>query len=310
MELEFSTPPSLGIKDKKLYLFIIELYHAIKFEKGKTVKINFSKTKWIDPSVCSILALIFDELNEKNGLIFKFVELQNRHLKLFKNNGFLWSLQASNKENYENPSIELKKVSTNNSKNIINYLEKKLESHDFYYKNNKHFRNVSRCILEIFKNCSMHGEAEHIYICGHYFPETKSLIFTLSNFGNTFKENYIKKLGYIFKNNISAISYSYKRASTSRSDEESGGLGFYFITQFLNSLSGQLIIFSGDALFINYVNEKKKIETEIEKYEYDKIFPGTFVSIRFNLNENFFLESENVFTINKLGLTEILKGNK
>lgn len=193
-----------------------------------------------------------------------------------------------NKENYENVSIRLAKLKSGKSSNIKAYLKKELEIHKFIYEKNTYFRKLTRSLLEIYKNSSMHGNAKMIYICGHYFPEKKSIIFTLCNMGETFRTNYRKRINYNFIDDLSAIRYSIKKYSSSRIDRESGGLGLDYVTEFLKEVSGEMIIYSGNGLYM------KLDKDNFDEYSFNKSFPGTVVSIRIQLNEKFYSEKDEI----------------
>lgn len=87
--MKIRVPKVLGIRNNKMYLFISEMYHKLKKENSIIIEVDFSRTKWVDPSVCSILAMVFDYFIDQNMLKFHLVGLSNTQVKLFKNNSFL-----------------------------------------------------------------------------------------------------------------------------------------------------------------------------------------------------------------------------
>lgn len=274
---EFYMPNIMCIDNEKFYIFISTLYHDLKKYKSTKVYLNCKKTKWIDPPVCAALALVLNNFKIKNNLEFNFKYLSKRHLNLFYNNGFFKSLNNKNSLNYTNPSIKLTNISTKSMIYLKNYLNVNLKSHSFYDEESFIWRDIIRCLLEIYKNADMHGNSSRLFICGHYFPEVQTLIFSLANIGETFKTNYLKKRKYTFSDDLSAIMYSLELFSTSRNENESGGIGLCFVKDILKKVDGEFIIYSGNGLYIEDSKNLKKISL-------DKKFPGTIVSIKIKLN--------------------------
>lgn len=297
-KIEIFIPKTICINNKKFYVFISTLYHDLKKYKNTKIRLNCKKLKWIDPSVCAALALIFDNFKRKNNLEFVFISLSERHKKLFSNNNFYKIIDKKNSLNYKNPSIKLSNISTKSLDFMRNYLDKNLKNHNFYSENNSTWRNIIRCVLEIYKNAYMHGQSLRLFICGHFFPETQSLIFSLANLGETFKSNYLKKRNYNFENDLSAILYSLDLFSSSRNNSETGGLGLYYLRKEFEKLGGEFIIYSGNGLYIEGVENKKK-------FSLDKIFPGTVVSIKIKLN-NILLDKNKNSLISEINLKELI----
>lgn len=288
---EFYVPSQMKINTKKFYIFISTLYYDLKQLNNREIKINFSKLRWIDPAICAPLAMLFNYFIENNKLTFKFVRISERFLNIFNNNNFIKILNKKNKENYKNPSIKLANISTDNSHYLESYLNENLKTHNFYIENNSLWRELIRCFLEIFNNSLKHGKAERIFVCGHFFPETQTLIFSFANLGETFRTNYLKNLNYNFDNDLLSIIYSLDLYSTSRKNDETGGFGLYYIKNFLKDHNGEIIIYSGNGLHIETFEETNC-------HTLDKVFPGTIVSIKIHLTKPFFEEEENTIIYN------------
>ena len=297
----FKFPIECRVTGMDLYYFLYDFFFLLKKIKDTVVLIDFSETSWIDPSVCSILLLIIDKVSKKNNLTIKLDGLSAELEKIFFNNRFL----KSEKKIYRKKTnvIRLGKIQQKSSDKAKNYLDNELKGLKLDIKNNKAVRELVRCILEIYKNAYTHGKSPYVYICGHYFPETVSLILSISNFGQTFKSNYMQN-NYEFSDNVEAIVFSLKQSNTSRKENETGGLGLKYVFDFINKTNGELSIFSGDGL---YVFNKNKT---IFKKTFKSNFPGTMVSMRINLQHEFFSKKQNQVTlIKEISLDNLLEKN-
>lgn len=297
----FNFPNECRVTGIEFYYFLYNFVFMLKRIENTIILIDFSKTVWVDPSVCSILQLIIDKISKKNKLIIKLNGLSEDLEKIFLNNHFL----KSEKRIYRKKTnvIRIGKIQQKSSEKAKIFLEKELKGLKLDIKNNKAVRELVRCILEIYKNAYTHGESFCVYICGHYFPETKSLILSISNLGETFKSNY-KKNNYEFSNNVEAIGFSLKKANTSRKENETGGLGLKYVYDFIDKTNGELSIFSGDGL---YVFNKNKT---IFKKNFKSNFFGTMVSMRIDLQHEFFSKKQNQITlIKEISLDDLLIKN-
>lgn len=134
-------------------------------------------------------------------------------------------------------------------------------------------------ILEIFNNVKEHTNSSSLYTCGQYFPSKSLLYFTITDSGQTIPYNVLSFLKeHHMTISSSALEWAIQSGNSTRRNDSPGGLGLYLLSDFIRLNCGELYIVSGGETF-----EQTKRGV---RYKYlDHIFPGTIVTMAFNLND-------------------------
>ena len=140
--------------------------------------------------------------------------------------------------------------------------------------------NIRDYLLEIFKNVIDHTNSKKIYTCGQFFPKTALLYFTLVDIGETIRynvSNFHRKYGIQIPDN--ALTWALQAGNTTIDVGSPRGLGLSLIQSFVKLNNGQFFIISE--------NETYEITQRGERYYKGTYsFPGTIVTLAFNLNDD------------------------
>lgn len=141
---------------------------------------------------------------------------------------------------------------------------------------------INDYMLEVFKNVVDHTSSEFVYTCGQFFPKSSMLYFTVADHGETIPYNV---LSYFKKNQRQApsniLDWALQVGTTTSNDQIPRGVGLYLIRKFIQENQGELFIISG----------KENYELNANKERYLSLcsaFPGTIVTLAFNLNDSVF----------------------
>lgn len=132
--------------------------------------------------------------------------------------------------------------------------------------------------LEMFNNVLDHANSKCVYVCGQYFHKNGKLIISIVDEGKTIKENvgeYLEKL-----EEINSLEWAIVPGNSTKSNSAPGGLGFSILLEFLKLNKGNFTLISD--------NESYEVSNKGSRFiSLNGNFPGTIVSITFNLHDDF-----------------------
>ena len=132
-------------------------------------------------------------------------------------------------------------------------------------------------ILEIFNNVIDHAETPNAFVCGQYFVSKHKLVITITDLGKTIKENVSEYLNCSLPH---SLKWAVISGNSTKSQDAPGGLGISMLLDFLKLNKGGFTLISD--------NECLEINQRGERYGLlQSHFPGTIVSITFNMQDNF-----------------------
>lgn len=284
--------------NEKAIIFLSNLWHSIKNRTNTKIALDLENTKWIDSNLCSPLGLVLEKIKlRKNYICFRNVP--TRILRVLSNNKFLSKIQIENSCNYESTFISYETFKVKEKDKFEEYLLDELSA--FISSNYLEYdaKELIRIVSEMFINVKMHTKSREVMTCGYYLPEKKELYFTIANHGITISKNIEKKNHYIFDKDINAIMWAVKRSSSTRTSEESGGLGFYTTRNFLRAFNGCLWVISGRGYW-------KEDNNEVYCSEMKSAFPGTIITIKMPLNKN--IIKNDIIEKEIISIDEIIRG--
>ena len=273
----FEFPPRIK-NDFEGYKILINFYDEIKDLVADEIILDFGKVGWFEANLTAILgAVINNALGNFNNI--KIKNLSSKTKEIFEKNHFLGHFGGLNIAGIHNTTIEYKKFKTSEERSFQKYIDEDLLSKKSIPKMSPLLKKeISKSILEIFNNASIHGGCNNIFSCGQFFPKYKKLDFTIVDIGKTIKKNVSEYLDQELSGE-NAIRWASEKGNTTRRGDIPGGLGFGLIYDFLKKNGGKIQISSADG----YLELSNNQETG-KNFPYS--FPGTIVNLEFNLEDN------------------------
>lgn len=134
-------------------------------------------------------------------------------------------------------------------------------------------------MLEIFNNVIDHGHTDSVFVSGQYFVKKEQLIVTITNMGNTIKQNVTEYAAkHLQEIPDSALLWAIVEGNSTKATSGPGGLGISRLLQFLKLNQGSFTLISEDE-YLQIINGEQIFES------LNIPFPGTIVSIAFNMSD-------------------------
>lgn len=147
---------------------------------------------------------------------------------------------------------------------------------------------ISSAIGEIFANSSMHTKSPFIFACGQFFPQNKTLDFTIADMGNGIK-NEVSQFLQDKKEATDAIKWALIDGNTTKRGAP-GGYGLSILKDLIGLNKGFMQIVSNDGFY-----EYNK--GHFERYRlFNGEFPGTVINLQFMTDDtsSYCLKSEKI----------------
>lgn len=275
---------------------LCKLAYELQNTSSPAVLIDLSNANFIAANLFPVLGSIFSNYNHKvqhDGII-RIKGLTKSMLDTAQKNGFATCFGMKKTLDTKNKVIPYKRFPVNNIDEYERYLTLNLFTRtDLPRMSQEVSDSIRDYLLELFKNVKDHTTSNSIFTCGQYFSKSCMLFFTIVDIGETIPYNVIN---YHKTNNLPIPEFTLEWALTSGNSTIIGntprGIGFTLIKEFVNLNSGCFYIVSKD--------ETYEINRQKERFlKLDYPFPGTFVTVGFNLRDDavYFLESETNNTI-------------
>lgn len=249
-----------------------------------TVVLDFKHLKWIDANLLAAFGAILEANMNRVRLQFITNSMQPQIERLLSKNNFG---KYFNLNKLSDPNDTIIQYQVTNGDDIKEFAK--------YFKDNVLLRKamptlseglrdkILENILEIFGNAPMHGGCNKVFSCGQIFPQKNLLKFTIANTGHTIKENVIDFYAHeLNKNDYPEETISWATAENNSTKKivngKSGGLGLYYLKQFIKKNGGSINICSSDE-FWEYIKDK-----ETTNFLSD-IFCGTIVTIEIRTDD-------------------------
>lgn len=251
--------------------------------------IDMSSVNFIASNQFAIFGSILHSLKRsKPNIEIVMFGIQKNIANIIGKNGFYRHLNLPKVQDQYNTVIPYKIFKTSEIIEYGNYLTTNLFSRKDLPNMSSTVRdNIRDYLLEIFKNASDHTDSQYIYTCGQYFSKSSLLYFTLVDIGETIRYN----VDMYYKNSIypapeNALQWALIPGNSTINDGSPRGLGLSLIQSFVKLNKGQFFIISE--------NETYEITSKGERYDIMKnVFPGTIVTLAFNLNDTAMYVMEN-----------------
>lgn len=286
--------PSTLISDEDGYNYFTKLLGDTQYKQAYIL--NFKNVTFIEANLCAVLGAII-VTNKEKGASFEYVNITNSFLiRSIKNNGFLELMEGTRTNYISSTCIPFRTFDMKNEMEVEKYMYQYiLHSRHVPTMSDGAKKKIFRSIFEIYQNSVIHSGADKIFVCGQYFPGKGKMALTMVEIGRTFKFNVTShKPEYSNYTGAECINWAVKSGNTTKSLNETGGLGLDLIRTFLKLNEGKLQIRSADG----YWEETKSVNFA---HSCTNSFSGSIVNIEFNLRDK-----QSYITPEELNIKDIL----
>lgn len=275
---------------------LCKLAEFIVYSNSNEVVIDFTRVSFFAANLFSVLGCILAECNRSQEMQIGCINISDNTTLSMHKTGFSKHFKQIKQigqvlDKYHN-AIEYKVFDVSAIDEYEKYITIEFFSRrDLPSMSDGVKDSINDYLLEIFKNVSDHTDSKRVYTCGQYFPKSKMLFFTVTNYGNTIRDNV--NMYFINGSNDpprNSLQWAIQEGNSTSATTTPRGLGLHLIKEFIRLNNGELFIVSDNE---TYELSGKKGERFLD-FAYK--FPGTFVTIGFNLNDTstYFLSSEMV----------------
>jgi phosphoglycolate phosphatase-like HAD superfamily hydrolase len=270
--------------DLQGYTELISLYHRVMRSNEDDIVFDFKNTYWFEANLVAVLGAI-ECLAETKGYKIQRKNISDKVGNILMRNGFLKPFPFAHIGD-TGTVISFQQFTPEQAGTFNEYISKELLSKPDFPNHSPLLRKrIGESIFEIFENARTHGRCEYIHTCGQYFPNTSSarLDMTIVDMGNTITNSVNSYLTHLNKDALpahDAIEWAIQTGNTTKTDR-SGGLGLGLLMDFIRLNKGGVQFVSGEG----YLEFR---EGKIRKEIIAEGFPGTFVNMEFNFNDDTF----------------------
>ncbi len=263
-------------------VFVLDKIHNAK--NGDIVILDFSELEWIDANMLSAFGAVLDDNFKRIKFQFVAGSVSPKIENLLARNKFGLYFNFDKAIDKNDTVIEYRVTNGKEIKEFASYFKDRVLQRQKMPKMSKGLKDkILENVLEIFGNAPMHGGCSKVFSCGQIFPVKNSIKFTIANTGQTIKENVIGYYKSMLKREPpkNTISWATDENNSTKQivNGKSGGLGLYYLKEFININNGSLTICSSDEVW-TFKNGEERTEF------IDTMFRGTIVTISINTNDD------------------------
>lgn len=273
-----------------------ELAYELKNTTSPKITIDLSGVNFIASNLFSVLGCILYEFADRHPepKALYINGINNPITEIIQKNGFCKHLGLEKKPDVHNTVIPYMIFPVEQIDEYERYLTLNLFTRkDLPTMTREVSDTIRDSLLELFKNVSDHTTSEFVFTCGQYFPKSFMLYFTIVDIGETVSynvSNYHQAHYLTVPDNT--LKWAMEAGNSTSLSQKPRGIGLSLIKDFVSLNKGEFYIFSNDETY-----EIKRTKERFKKLNYP--FPGTVVTIGFNLRDNaiYYLNSETYDTI-------------
>lgn len=249
--------------------------------------IHLELNNFFAANMCAALGSILEK---------KILQLNDLHIsadsaisKVLQKNHFLNQYGFKNLPDDKNTTIPFHKFDRSESKRFTGYVMTELMPRKGMPVMSEKLKiRISSAIGEIFANSSMHTDSPFIFACGQFFPQNRTLDFTIADMGEGIK-NKVNLFLQEKKEATEAIKWALIDGNTTKKGSP-GGYGLSILKDLIGLNKGFMQIISNDG-FYEYNNGQNE-----EYRQFKGEFPGTVVNLQFMTDDpsSYCLKSEKI----------------
>jgi hypothetical protein len=255
---------------------LFQLWQQVQAETEEVI-FDFSHCYFLRQNAVAFLGGLARQIESRGGkVIFNWETVTRRVSANLKQNGFMHTFNAGEEPRQGN-SIPYREDLSEDRDGLIHYLAEHWLGRGWVHVSNMLKALIVGITCEIYANAFEHGQTDiGVFSCGQYFPRLKELNLTVVDFGVGIPQN----VRDFQKNNHlpadEALKWAFRKGTTTRGGEVTGGIGLDYLKQFVHINKGKLQIISHDGCAIideNYENRQT-------------FFGGTLVNITLLCDES------------------------
>ncbi|MBN2595760.1 hypothetical protein [Labilibaculum sp.] len=270
MEIQF---PYKVVNNFQGYVFFSEMHHQTKNCFEEQIVLNFANTKVIESNLFAILGSVIAGLERRKNKV-RLVNMQEPIQNLFNSKKLI---NGSARKYLWKCFVKCQQFASVDEEALADYLEKRIFPERPEVKLNKQLKMaVQLCVAEVYRNAFAHSNCKEVFIAHYYSVYNKKLLISIVSQGRPFSLLVNKTLNKRL-NGVGAIEWAVENGHTTEKDAHKG-IGLYTIRQFIKQNQGKIQILSGDGVW-------KQVKHRSFSKLYEKEFPGSIITLEFNLQE-------------------------
>lgn len=274
------------------YNYLCELSYILRSTDFPELTIDMSKVNFVAANLFSVVGCLLANCptaRQKEGSL-RILGMKPKIRETIQKNGFCRHFGLEKLPDINNTVIPYRVFDVSNIYEYERYLTINLFTREDLPPAAKDDR-IRDSLLELFKNVVDHTTSDNIYTCGQYFPKSSMLFFTIVDMGETIPYNVkeFHNLHHLIPPD-NCLEWAIQSGTTTSLEEKPRGLGLFLLKEFVQKYNGSCYIISD---YENY-----EISNGKERFrQLDYPFPGTVVTVGFNLSNNtayMFSEDNNI----------------
>jgi hypothetical protein len=240
--------------------------------------------RFFDANLCAPFGALLHGARNRGNTI-EVGEVRGKVLEIWSKNLFMERFGGVPMNDTFRTTLAYRQFSlTQDAREFADYIQHELmaRDRDLPQMSDEMRREFATSIEEIFDNALAHSNSTGgIFGCGQFFPAADRLAFTLTDLGVGFRHNVEKRMG-IACSDEAAIEWATQTGHTTRARD--GGYGLSSLRQFFARNNGRMQIVSQRGLWELNGSSTRKATLRHP-------FPGSFVNLEINTNDNTYHES-------------------
>jgi anti-sigma regulatory factor (Ser/Thr protein kinase) len=287
---DFISPPYTKIQlpysfeRKTMFAVVDEILHPDLELKSNRVLFDFSRLKFADPTAITVLSNLIEFLRKKGAKIeYLNYQLPSDGNKYLDDCGFFKKYlgeQVFPNSALRQSTLPLQLITHAKS---LEWMEHKLTPwiENKVGRTGESFAEIKSCLSEVFNNIRDHSGENVGSVFAQYYPKTKTVMLSISDFGKGIPTN-VRKAFPEFSDE-KAISKAMEQGFTTKSTPVNQGIGLYYLSKNVVQINGGEIwinSLSGAVRCIASASGVKMLPYK-EKFSY----PGTLLQLTFNTDK-------------------------
>jgi len=248
-----------------------DFFERTKACYNEEIILNFEETKLFESNHFAVLACLVAFLERRRNKV-RFIEMQESIQNLFNYK------KLENKRNQKRiwkSLIKCQCFTSPDEVSLSDYLEGKIFPNRPEITTNPQLKMaIELCVAEIFRNAFVHSLCKEVFIAHYFSVYNKKLFLSIVDQGKTMRDlarvNNNQGL-----NGVEAIEWAVKEGTSTKSESHKG-IGLNTIRQFVKQNQGKIQVLSGNGVW-------KQVKHRTFSKSYEKSFPGTIITLEFNL---------------------------
>ena len=248
-----------------------EIHSRTKQCYNEEIVLNFKDTRVFESNLFAVLGCIVAGLERKRNKV-RFVGIQESILNLFNTKKLV---NGGAKKAVWKSLVKCQHFASPDENALSEYLENKIFPNRPEISTNPQLKMaIQLCVAEVFRNAFTHSKCRELFISHFISVYNKKLYVSVVSQGKSMKE--LAKINQTnHQNGVKSIEWAVENGSTSNKASHQG-IGLYTIRQFVKQNQGKIQIMSADGVW-------KQVKHRTFSKLHDKAFPGTVVTLEFNL---------------------------